>query len=216
MAAFRIAAGIVAAALALGLAFGLGAVTAGRSDVPSSASEHAHAHAAAPSEVDIGFAQDMILHHQQAVTMSEMVLERGDPLLRRLADLIRANQLEEIGQLQGLLLAWDQPWLSEGEPMAWMAASGHAHTEGDHDNAATGMMPGMASQAQVTRLGTLTGDQLTATYLRMMIRHHEGTIVMTDAARNASTDSVRDLAKRMSFDQLEEIGQMAQALQAMR
>lgn len=215
MAAFRIAAGTLAAVLALGLAFWLGSVTAGSSDVPSAA-EHDHTRAAAPSEVDIGFAQDMILHHQQAVTMSEMVLERGDPLLRGLADMIRANQLEEIGQLQGLLLAWDQPWLSEGEPMAWMAASGHAHGGDDHDTASTGGMPGMAPQAQVTRLGTLTGDRLTTTYLRMMIRHHEGTIVMTDAARNASTDSVRDLAKRMSFDQLEEIRQMAQALQAVR
>lgn len=44
------------------------------------------------SDVDIGFAQDMSVHHQQAVTLADMLVVDAEPDVRTLADQIRTKQ----------------------------------------------------------------------------------------------------------------------------
>lgn len=52
-----------------------------------------------PSTVDIGFAQDMSTHHDQAILMAQTILTRPDisPQIRGLADKIVVAQTAETG-----------------------------------------------------------------------------------------------------------------------
>jgi len=91
--------------------------------------------------------------------------------------------------------------------MSWMAMSGHIHS------AANGMMPGMATPDEMTKLQTLTGKALDIDFLQLMIRHHQGGVQMaTYAAEHATLMYVRDIAKAMASGQTAEITDMERDL----
>lgn len=157
---------------------------------------------AAPSAVDVGFSQDMIAHHEQAIAMSQAIGGRGAPRLKVLADGIIMKQLEEIGRMRGWLSIWQAPALSAA-PTSWMPESNH----GLHG------MPGMASTTDLAKLQRLDGAELDRLFLRLMTHHHRGGIEMADhAARQASHQAVRDLAGRMVLDQIADINHMTTLL----
>ena len=163
---------------------------------------------AAGGAADIGFSQDMIVHHQQAVTMAQAVLGRAGPGVTQMASAIELNQLKEIGEMQGWLSLWNAPQTPSGPPMAWMT-SGHHHP-------GTAAMPGMASQEEIDQLGRATGKDLDVRFLQLMIRHHEGGVIMTTAAaRTAANPQVRGLAALMTADQSQEIATMTGLLAAL-
>ena len=168
--------------------------------------------AATPSAVDIGFAQDMMVHHQQAVLMAAYAREHaGSDEVRALAGAIDSGQQREIGQLTGWLQSWRKPLQSDRPPMAWMTDEmpGHMHDVG------AGSMPGMATPAEMDRLVNLTGKRLDVEFLRLMTRHHQGGLPMAkDAVSHAQTDYVRNAARTMIQDQQREIDQMQTLLRA--
>ena len=89
--------------------------------------------------------------------------------------------------------------------MSWMA--GHSHLEPD------GLMPGMATPAELDKLETLTGKPLDIYFLQLMIRHHQGGLPMAQyAAEQATEPYVRNLAQKMAQAQSNEIVQMEQML----
>ncbi|MGE3252552.1 DUF305 domain-containing protein, partial [Pseudonocardia sp.] len=52
--------------------------------------------------VDVGFSQDMSVHHEQAVQMASWVRDHTtDPVVRTLAYDIESTQTAEIGRMQG-------------------------------------------------------------------------------------------------------------------
>jgi uncharacterized protein (DUF305 family) len=166
-----------------------------------------------PSAVDVGFAQDMIVHHQQAVLMAAYTREHaGSDDVRALAGAIDSAQQREIGQMTGWLQSWGKPLESDRLPMSWMAEKMPGHM---HDDLSAGSMPGMASPAEMDRLVNLIGKRLDVQFLRLMIRHHEGGLPMAkDAASHARTGYVRNAARMMIQDQQREIDQMQTLLQA--
>jgi uncharacterized protein (DUF305 family) len=195
-------------ALPIAAALALFAVATG---VFLAVSDDREATTGAPTDVDIGFAQDMIVHHQQAIVMAAYARERtASDEVRALAATIDAAQQREIGQMTGWLQSWGEPIQSDRLPMAWMAdgsGSGHSH----HEEA--GSMPGMASPAEMDRLVNLTGARLDAQFLRLMTRHHEGGLPMAkEAARRAGTSYVRATARTMVSDQQREIDLMRMLL----
>lgn len=172
------------------------------------------------SHVDIGFAQDMSVHHQQAVTLTDMLDPAVDPDVRALADQIRTKQIYEIGQMAGWLQAADAPPVA-AHPMAWMTNSDgegdSAFHHGEHAQAMSipGMksdamlMPGMASQADLVRLQALKGTDNEILFLQLMFRHHQGGIDMAMYAFNhTTTQFVRQAALAMARDQGEECALM--------
>lgn len=158
---------------------------------------------ARPSAVDVGFLQDMIDHHDQAVQMAVIELANGSSSVPRdFAGDVIASQRYEIGLMDARLQDWH---VDRGAPtrdvMTWMGMR-VSHQE----------MPGLASQASLDQLARAAGSDADALFLRLMIEHHRGGIHMADyAAANARDARVRDLAKRMSQTQSLEIGEMQAA-----
>jgi uncharacterized protein (DUF305 family) len=154
--------------------------------------------------VDVGFAQDMIVHHSQAVTMAVYARDyTSDPNLKLLAYDIESQQTFEIGQMQGWLQNWGVPNV-DATPMSWMAG---------HGGLVNGLMPGMATPPEIAKLQTLHGKALEIDFLQLMIRHHQGGIPMAQyAVANAKVSYVRDLAQKIVNAQSSEIISMEQLL----
>ncbi|WP_243792410.1 DUF305 domain-containing protein [Saccharopolyspora gloriosae] len=159
----------------------------------------------AASAVDIGFAQDMSTHHQQAVTMATLAREHGaDVAVRQLAFDIETNQRDQIGRMQGWLNLWGEPVSSAGAPMQWMQAGGHEHGM-SHSMSGGGSMPGMADTAELDRLRSLNGPEFDTYFLQLMLRHHEGGAPMARyGAEHAGLGPVRGLAANMLGSQSSE------------
>ena len=137
--------------------------------------------------IDRAFAEQMIPHHQGAIDMAEVALERAEhPELRELAEQIISSQESEIAELEEALdeeLAGVEP-KSLGMSMEMMGM---------------GMDPEMLSEAQPF-------DQA---FIDMMIPHHEGAIVMSDVElQRGENPEMQDLAREITAAQEREIAQM--------
>jgi uncharacterized protein (DUF305 family) len=162
------------------------------------------------SSVDAGFAWDMSTHHRQAVTMAGFVRDHTtDPSIKILAYDIESSQNNQVGQMQGWLDGWGLPANNPNPQMAWMAGSPHDHIETD------GLMPGMATPAEMTKLESLSGKALDIDFLQLMLRHHQGGLPMVQwGAEHASTAYVRNAAQKMADSQSGEVIVMEQMLRA--
>jgi uncharacterized protein (DUF305 family) len=160
------------------------------------------------TSVDAGFAWDMTVHHLQAVSMAGYTRDHtSDPGIKLLAYDIETSQFNQVGQMQGWLDVWGLPTSNPNQQMAWMAGSGHTHLS------AAGLMPGMATPAEVTKLESLTGRALDVDFLQLMLHHHQGGLPMAQwAADHATMPYVRNLAQKMAAAQSGEIVQMEQLL----
>lgn len=164
--------------------------------------------------VDVGFAQDMISHHDQAVEMSVAELQSGvEPLARHFAQEIVISQRYEIGIMTAWLRGWGHdPADRPATAMGWMSheSSSHHGMSGTSGHAVTPeTMPGMASPEEMAALRRSVGRETDARFLRLMKAHHEGGIPMAaDAAVNAKDPKVRDLASRIARYQRTEVAEM--------
>jgi uncharacterized protein (DUF305 family) len=169
-----------------------------------------HQVAAAPdaNSVDAGFAWDMSVHHLQAVTMAGYVRDHTtDGVIKELAYDIETSQFNQVGQMQGWLDSWGLPPQNPNPQMAWMSGSGHTHLSAD------GQMPGMATQAQVDKLETMTGKAMDVFFLQLMLHHHQGGLPMAQwAAAHAKEGYVRNAAQKMATGQGAEIVLMERLL----
>jgi uncharacterized protein (DUF305 family) len=167
--------------------------------VGDSHSELAH------SEVDTGFLQDMREHHEQAVYMSFVYrsLPDIDPGLSTVAASIIVGQNQELGRMVQMLRVLGEPEANEGDSsMAWMGMP-----------VERGQMPGMASEADLDELATLSGVEADEFFVQLMTAHHEGGIHMAEyASGNAENDEVRDMATSMMTSQRDEIAEMQREL----
>jgi uncharacterized protein (DUF305 family) len=166
--------------------------------------------------VDIGFAQDMSVHHRQAVLMAGLARDRStDPAIRSIAFDIETNQLEQIGRMQGWLSLWDAAPVPTGRYMTWMTDTsmpGMAHGSGS-GTAGVAAMPGMASSADLEQLRATGGAQFDVLFLQLMLRHHQGGVSMaTYTAQHAETGQVRNLAEKIVVSQGAESQYLAQLI----
>ncbi|WP_133909936.1 DUF305 domain-containing protein [Streptomyces sp. NBC_00582] len=164
----------------------------------------------AADSADAGFARDMAVHHQQAVEMSYIVRDRTtDEEVRRLAYDIAQTQANQRGMLLGWLDLWGLPKVSSDAPMTWMGMGDMADGE---DGA---LMPGMATDTELKKLGTLNGKQAEVFYLQLMTAHHKGGIHMAEGCVAKCTVGVeKRLAQGMVDAQESEIALMADLLKA--
>jgi uncharacterized protein (DUF305 family) len=149
---------------------------------------------------EVGFLQDMIVHHEQAIAMSYRTVNAAlDPEVRGFAKDILVSQQYEIGLMEAFLLRWGHP-RDSGRPMA-MAWTGNAHPKG--------AMVGMATVQELDALDAATGPDVDDRFLRLMIGHHSGGALMGEAVLEKGHDrEVRRLASRIVAAQQSEITEM--------
>lgn len=158
--------------------------------------------AQAGSESDITFAQLMIPHHEQAVQMADMALQKATtPEVQQLAQQIKDAQDPEIQQMRGWLTAWGAPEQMVGmDGMDGMDMGGQT---------AAGMMTDQDMSALMDASGT-DFDQM---WLAMMIAHHKGAIEMAQTAKADTTNpDVTALADAIVAAQTSEIDTMEKLL----
>ncbi|WP_172387387.1 DUF305 domain-containing protein [Streptomyces sp. MNP-20] len=198
---------VAGAVLAAG---GITAAVAATDDSSGSGSGSGVDGAPSATSADAGFARDMSVHHQQAVEMSYVVRDRTkNEEIRRLAYDIAQTQANQRGMMLGWLDLWELPKVSEDAPMKWM---GMGDAPAGDDGA---LMPGMATNAQMKRLGELNGRKAEIYYLRLMTAHHKGGIHMAQGCvERCAVPVERRLAQGMVESQESEVKLMADLLKA--
>lgn len=199
---------LVPAALLLALVAGCGAAPAKAPAV------------AAPNAVAVGFCQDMSVHHDQAILMSQLALTHGTPAIRAIALSILSSQAEDVGAMRGWLRLWGKPVI-DPHPMAWMMGSSMLSMPGmtmpspGSLGASSSWMPGMATPLEMVKLSQRTGKAFDILFLQLMIRHHLAGIEMARAAvAGKATQPVVDGAEQMVVAEVEDLGIMRALLAA--
>ncbi len=168
------------------------------------------------NSVDVGFTQDMAVHHLQGITMANAARDKtANPAIRQLAFDIESTQLEQVGRMKGWLSLWAMPEQSpDGVHMRWMSESSSHHSQSDGSSAgSTGLMPGMATSEELAKLRSLSGTEFDVYFLQLMLRHHQGGAPMAEyAAKYAEVPVVRTLADNMLKSQSSEATYMKQLI----
>lgn len=119
------------------------------------------------SAADISFMQGMITHHEQAVEMTALIDSRTENReVRSLGARISRSQADEIQFMKRWLVSRGQQLPQPNE---------HAH---HMHMSSTGMMPGMLSAEQMEALRKAKGDEFDLLFLKGMIQHHDGALIM--------------------------------------
>ncbi len=147
------------------------------------------------NDADVQFAQAMIPHHQQAVTMAQTALDPAKGAsadVQALATRIKGAQDPEIELMTGWLSMWD--------------ASMTMDSSAGHDMSGMG---GMMSADDLTTLDAARGAEFDKLWLTMMIEHHTGAIAMseTETASGKNPDALA-LAQTIIAAQQSEIDEM--------
>lgn len=186
------------AALTLAATLTLAGCATGAGQGPMPGMDHgASATPVDANEADVMFASMMIVHHQQAIEMSDIVLAKTGiaPEVVELAEAIKAAQRPEIELLRG--------WLDD-----WGAESVDGVGGMDHGD-------GMMTDDDLAALAGADGAEASPLFLEQMIVHHRGALEMAkaevDAGRNA--DAV-ELARTIIAAQTGEIERMQDLLGA--
>jgi uncharacterized protein (DUF305 family) len=151
------------------------------------------------TSVEAGFLRDMSTHHAQAVEMSMIAhADSTNPEIVTLAGDIALTQHGQIGYMQAWLRDWHLSPTGSQEPMAWMPDSA--------GSVVNGLMPGMATPAQLDTLRKATGKDLDIQFLTLMRQHHLGGIHMAQEVINLSDNKdVTWLAETMVSGQQGEL-----------
>lgn len=186
-------------------------------------------------EFEKAFLQQMITHHAMAVMMAKPIPEKAvHDELKATGQSIITSQTAEIGQMRGWLKDWYgieapmpmmegqgmMPGMQQGQGQGMMP--GMQHGSGmmpgmqQGQGQGQGMMPGMGQGMDMMgMMNELSGLRLEATFMTMMIPHHEGATSMARlATERAIRPEVKQLAEQIIADQTREIGQFNQWLSA--
>lgn len=160
------------------------------------------------TDADVNFMTGMIGHHAQALIMSRLAPKNNaSPEIQTLAARIINSQQDEILSMQNWLRLRNQPVPEvhiDGLNLMIHGLNGHHH---DHTN-----MPGMLSDEQLQNLSEAEGSEFDRLFLKYMIDHHNGAVIMVDelfgADGAAQDEGAFRLAADINADQVTEIQRM--------
>ncbi|HEX5366561.1 MAG TPA: DUF305 domain-containing protein [Acidimicrobiales bacterium] len=157
--------------------------------------------------VDVGFLEDMLTHHEQALGVATLEVAYGQhPTVRSYARDVLTSQAYEQGRMTQILADWGYSRSTRpARAMAWMDMPVPVEE-----------MPGLLSEGQMDQVRDARGAALDALFLELMAEHHRGGLHMASAAAGAADDGdVRDLATRMGHAQAVEINEYRRTAQRM-
>lgn len=157
------------------------------------------------NQADVGFMQDMVVHHDQAVQMSKMLLYKDgiDRDLQGFAEEFLADQRFEQGIFNALLTRFGYPVTNPDETaMGWIDGVPVPAQE----------MAGMATPEQMEALDHAEGVEAEALFIALMSEHHLGGLHMSDyEVRKGQDAQVRNLARNMLKNQRDEVMDLSRA-----
>ena len=150
---------------------------------------------------EVRFVEGMIVHHQQALTMTALIAARtSNEGIRLLGKRIELSQADEIQMMR-----------------EWLAAQGLPAPDPSHHEHAMALMPGMLTAEDMNRLGEATGPVFDRLFLEFMIKHHEGALTMVEelfsVAGAGQQSDMFAFASDVEADQRIEIERMTAMLQ---
>jgi uncharacterized protein (DUF305 family) len=157
--------------------------------------------AATTDAFDRLFLEMMVPHHQGALDMADIALERAErPEIRAMAADILETQTGEIDQMLNWMEAWygtrEVPAMADMPMLPGMETMGH----GDHQTM------DMAADVAALRAASEPFDQA---FIDAMIDHHQSAIDASQAAlERAGREEIRQLAQAILDAQQREIDQM--------
>ncbi|MER6591360.1 DUF305 domain-containing protein [Micromonospora purpureochromogenes] len=199
-------AGVFVAAVAA-VAFAGGCSGSGATETTAATATGSPTATADHNQADVTFAQNMIMHHRQAVQMAELAETRAsDPQVKTLATRIKAAQAPEIQQMTTWLNQW-------GAPVPSPSPNGHGMHGGTPSASPGSASPGMMTDQDMAALENATGNEFDKMFLQMMISHHQGAVqeATTEIEQGQNRDA-KSLAEKIKSDQTAEISQMQNLL----
>jgi uncharacterized protein (DUF305 family) len=155
--------------------------------------------------VDVGFLQDMLDHHDQALLISNLYLE-AEPQGGA------APYAREVIMFQTRDIGWMEDWLADegyarGAPdrmaMVWM-----------DDPTPVAEMTGMQSPERLQELSDASGTEADRLFFEIMSDHHLGGVHMADhAAANGAREEITEFAESVSRNQRIEVVEYRQAME---
>ena len=149
---------------------------------------------AASAPYDLQFIDTMSVHHQDAVTMAQMALEKSsNDELKKFAQKIIDDQKKENEQMK----EWRDKWFA-GKPAA-------------KNMELPGMMDSMKPMDgdHLKKMNAMDGREFDLHFLDMMIPHHQGAVLMAkDALQKSEKSEIKTLAQTIISAQETEIKQM--------
>lgn len=155
--------------------------------------------------VDVGFLQDMLDHHDQALLISNLYLDdqpQGDA----------APYAREVIMFQTRDIGWMEDWLAEegysrGAPdraaMEWMS-----------EPTPVAEMPGMQTSERLQELADASGAEQDRLWFEIMTDHHLGGVHMADhAAANGAREEITEFAESVSRNQRIEVVEYERAME---
>ena len=123
-------------------------------------------------KADVDFLQGMIVHHEQAIIMSEMADERtNNKTILDLAKRIDASQKDEINFMES--------WLKDRDEFIDIQPDNH-HSHQGHSMHNHIDMVGMATPKQLKDLSNSDSTNFDRLFLKLMINHHDGALEMVE------------------------------------
>ncbi len=155
--------------------------------------------------VDVGFLQDMLDHHDQALLISNRYLENN-------SDGDAGPYAREVIMYQTRDIGWMEDWLAEedfvrGAPdrnaMEWM-----------NEPTPVAEMPGMQTGERIQELSDARGTEADRLFFEIMSDHHLGGVHMADhAAANGAREEITEFAESVSRNQRIEVVEYRQAME---
>lgn len=141
------------------------------------------------SRIDQIFIEQMVPHHEDAIAMADLALERAEhPELRELARGIKKTQTDENEQMR----AWYEEWFDEDVP------------EDGRSDMMDWMMGGTADLEELE-----DADPFDKAFIEQMIPHHQMAVMMARMmAARSGKEEMRELADSIIDTQTSEIEQM--------
>jgi uncharacterized protein (DUF305 family) len=155
--------------------------------------------------VDVGFLQDMLDHHDQALLISNLYLDDN-------ADGDAAPYAREVIMFQTRDIGWMEDWLAD---------EGYARGEADRtamvwmdEPTPVAEMRGMQTPARLQELADAEGTDADLLFFEIMTDHHLGGVHMADhAAANGAREEITAFAESVSRNQRIEVVEYRQAME---
>jgi uncharacterized protein (DUF305 family) len=148
------------------------------------------------------FIEQMIPHHQDAIDMANLAMEKAEhPEIRQLAENVISDQSREISQMR----SWYKAWYGTDVPEYEDTIMGSGMNRG---GSAAGMMRAGMSGSMTDLAQLRNATRFDKEFIEQMVPHHQMVIMMARMTLNSDHREMRELGSSIIRSQSAEIEKM--------